>query len=67
MQRRSYWLFLLIILTLQHQSDRAAWAEEIDWLNRGIAEYSAGQYNQAVNSLSPVSYTHLTLPTNREV
>ena len=52
MQRRSYWLFLLIILTLQHQSDRAAWAEEIDWLNRGIAEYSAGQYNQAVNSLS---------------
>jgi len=52
MQRRSYWLFLLIVLTLQHQSDRAAWAEEIDWLNRGIAEYSAGQYNQAVNSLS---------------
>lgn len=52
MQRRSFWLFLLIVITLQHQSDRAAWAEEIDWLNRGIAEYSAGQYNQAVNSLS---------------
>jgi hypothetical protein len=52
MQRRSFWLFLLIALTLQHQSDRKAWAEEIDWLNRGIAEYSSGQYNQAVNSLS---------------
>lgn len=52
MQRRSFWLFLLIVITLQHQSDTAAWAEEIDWLNRGIAEYSAGQYNQAVNSLS---------------
>ncbi len=52
MQRRSFWLILLIVLTLQQQSDTAAWAEEIDWLNRGIAEYSAGRYNQAVSSLS---------------
>lgn len=52
MKKRYSLLFLLIVLALTKQSERAAWAEDIDWLNRGIAEYSAGQYNQAVSSLS---------------
>jgi hypothetical protein len=52
MKKRCTQLLLLIVLALTKQGEHATWAEDIDWLNRGIAEYSAGQYNQAVSSLS---------------
>lgn len=52
MKKRCTLLLLLIVLALTKQGEHATWAEDIDWLNRGIAEYSAGQYNQAVSSLS---------------
>ncbi|MDP3511066.1 MAG: hypothetical protein Q8T09_24080 [Candidatus Melainabacteria bacterium] len=52
MKKRRCQLFLLVALALTQQSEGAAWGEEIDWLNRGIAEYSSRQYNQAVSSLS---------------
>lgn len=52
MNKPSTLLLLLIVGVLVKQTDTLAWADEIDWLNRGIAEYTAGQYNQAVNSLS---------------
>ena len=47
----------------------AAWSER-DWLrelDRTLAHFFADLDPQASPLLLPVSYTHLTLPTNREV
>ena len=35
------------------------------WAGPGIP--GAGSYDTTLNGVTPVSYTHLTLPTNREV
>ena len=45
--------------------------EELDWLNaflsHAVLESGQGQGAANEDSVQPVSYTHLTLPTNREV
>ena len=52
MKKRCSLLLMLVVLALAKQGDIPSRADEIDWLQRGISEYSAGQYNQAVSSLS---------------
>ena len=40
---------------------------DVDWVSRRLGPSVWIQYDRVVDSTNPVSYTHLTLPTNREV
>ena len=52
-------LFIQILKTLRYSFEQRSWINKIGLRNKGL--------DKAIEEYKPVSYTHLTLPTNREV